>query len=107
MSNDDLPELPKLRGRRELTSNNMPRLIWFSDIANPKTARRIRAAEIPTVFGPNARLRTAEVEITDAPIVVDIDKKLPWFGILEKPLGRIEVSYGFILDKWAFIGGAT
>jgi hypothetical protein len=107
MSSDDLPELPKLRGRRELTSNNMPRLIWFSDIANPKTARRITAAEIPTVFGPSARLRTAEVEITDAPIVVDIDKKLPWFGILEKPLGRIEVSYGFILDKWAFIGGAT
>ena len=107
VSGDDLPELPKLRGRRELAPTNMPRLIWFPDIAYPKTARRITAADIPTLFGPGARLRTAEVEITDAPIVVDIDKKLPWFGILEKPLGRIEVGYDFSLSKGMFIGGAT
>jgi hypothetical protein len=107
VSGDDLPELPKLRGHRELAPTNMPRLVWFADVADPKTARRITAADIPTLFGPESRLRTAEVEITDAPIVVDIDKKLPWFGILEVPLGRIEVGYNFSLSKGMFIGGGT
>ena len=85
----------------------MPRLIWFPDLANPRTARRITAADIPILFGPGARLRTAEAEITDAPIVFDIDKKLPWFGILLAPGAMIEAGYGFSLSKGLFIGGAT
>lgn len=106
-SGDDLPKLPTLRGRRELAPTNMPRLIWFPDVAEPKTARRFTAADIPTLFGPGARLRTAEVEITDAPIVVDIDKKFPWFGMLQAPAARIEVGYGFGLSKAMFIGDST
>ena len=107
VSGDDLPELPKLRGRRELAPTNMPRMIWFPDIAEPKSARRFTVTDIPTLFGPGARLTTAEVEITDAPIVVDIDKKFPWFGMLQAPAARIEVGYGFWLSKGMFIGGAT
>jgi hypothetical protein len=106
-SSDYLPKLPALRGRRELAPNNMPRLIWFPNVAEPKTARRFTAAEIPTLFGPGARLRTAEVEITDAPIIVDIGKKFPWFGMLQAPAATIKVEYGFWLSKAMFIGEST
>ena len=79
------PEIPDLRmeGRREVTPDNLPRLIWFSDPTNPATAHVVTPAEIATELGPAARLASAEVEITNDPIVIDIDKKLPWYPELE------------------------
>ena len=79
----EIPDLPRLRGGRQLAPDNMPRLVWFSDPADPTTARVITPAEFTTILGPTARLVAADVEITNAPIVIDIDKKLPWYPELE------------------------
>jgi hypothetical protein len=108
-TNDELPQLPHLAGRRDLTPDNMPRLIWFSHLDDPKTARRFKVENIPTLFGPSARLAAAYVEITNDPIVIDIDKKLPWYETLTRPLGQglIEIEYGFALSKGMFIGDAS
>ena len=105
----ELPQLPRLRGRRDLASDNMPRLIWFSNIADPKTARRFKPDDIPTLFGPAARLAAAHVEITNDPVVIDIDKKLPWYETLKRPLGQgvIQIEYGFALAKPMFVGDAS
>jgi|SRR5262245_11109080 len=102
----DLPQLTHLRGRANLRpGNSMPRLIWFSDIANLKTARKIEVAEIPALFGSNARLLDAYVAITNDPFQIDIDKKLPWYETL-KGLGdgSIEIQPGFGLTSRMFIG---
>jgi hypothetical protein len=106
LSDAELPDLGRLSGRKELAPDNMPRLIWFSDVSNPRTARKIRSADIPAIFGPSARVATAFVEITRDPIVVDIGKKLPWFDVLTGPLGqnRIEIGYDFALSKDLFVG---
>jgi hypothetical protein len=98
----EIPDLPRLRGRRELAADNMPRFIWFSDPANPATVRAVTPAELTKILGPTARLAAADVEITNAPIVVDIDKKLPWYadlerrqkehGVLRRP-GELQLSY--------------
>jgi hypothetical protein len=79
------PEIPDLRmeGRRELTPDNMPRFIWFSNPADPATARPIAPAEFAARLGSGARLAAADIEITDDPIVIDIDKQLPWYRQLE------------------------
>lgn len=106
-SNGELPSLRRLRGRRDLSPNNMPRLIWFPDPANPKTARKVHVADIPIILGANARFVSATVEITQDPIVIDIDRRLPWYSSLTEkgPGSSIQVEYGFALGKGTFIGG--
>jgi hypothetical protein len=104
---EELPELTQLSGRRELTPDNMPRLIWFSNIADPKTARGIRPDDIPILFGQGARLVAAYVEITHDPIIVDIDKKLPWYKELadrQKAAGVVSRPYEFQLTYSMFAG---
>jgi hypothetical protein len=107
--NNELAQLPQLHGRRDLAPDNMPRLIWFTDIADSKTARKFRLDDIPGLFGTNARLAAAFVETTSDPIVLDIEKKIPWLTTLRRPpgWGVIEIGYGFTLVKSMFIGDET
>jgi hypothetical protein len=108
-TNDELSSLPRLRGRKDLTPNNMPRLIWLRNVADLMSARKLRILDIPTILSANARLVAAYVEITQAPIVIDIDKKLPWYEALKGPFGGrvIQVEPGLSVFKEMFIGAAT
>jgi hypothetical protein len=100
-----IPELPKLSGRRDLTPDNMPRLIWFSNVADESSARVFTIKELLGMFGPTARLDAAFIEITSDPIVIDIDQKLPWYRDLEKrQKGRLLIGAGFSLNYTMFIG---
>jgi len=108
-TNSELPELPRLAGRRQLAPDNMPRLFWFSDIADPNTARPFLPEDIQTVFDPRGRLE-AYVEITRVPIVIDVDKKLPWFEKLSVGSPNFGVMYlpkGLALARTMFIGDAS
>jgi hypothetical protein len=97
------------KGRRELKPDNMPLLIWFPDVNNPKSARVIKQEEIPVVFGPAARLVSAYVEITSDPIVIDIDKKLPWYpelanrqrmgGVVSRPDELQPLGYNMFIGE--------
>jgi hypothetical protein len=108
-SDNELPSLPRLRGRKDLTPNNMPRLIWLRNVADLGSAGKLRILDIPTILGANARLVAAYVEITQDPIVIDIDKKLPWYKALNGPFGGlvIQVKPGLSVFKEMFIGAAT
>lgn len=106
--NEVLPQLTRLTGRRDLTPDNMPRLIWFANRDDPNTARVIKAADIPALFGPRARLTAASVEITHDPIVIDIDKKLPWyndFAARQKATAIVSKPGEFKLTYNMFVGG--
>ncbi len=106
----EIPDLPGLRGRRQLAPDNMPRLVWFSDPADPTTARVITPAEFATILGPTARLVAADVEITNAPIVIDIDKKLQWYSDLEmRQTARVFLRHQgeFQLLYSMFVGDVT
>jgi hypothetical protein len=97
-------------GRRDLAADNMPLLIWFENLADPIAARVVDPSALSDMLGPTARLAAAYVEITDAPIVIDIDKKLPWYadlerrqkghGVLRRP-GELQLSYDM------FVGADT
>ena len=104
-TNDELPKLPHLIGRRELASDNMPRLIWFRDLADPRSAEKLHVSEIPARLGSNARLVAAYVEITYDPIIIDIDQKVRWLRELAArgPSSVVHVSYGFDLGTHMFI----
>lgn len=109
-TNDQLSKLPKLTGRRDLAVDNMPRLIWFSNVADPKMALKLRADEIPKIVGANARLVNAFVEITRDPIVIDIDKKLVWFrpwADRYRELGPVWLPNQTVLSRNMFVGDAS
>jgi len=103
---DDYPKMAAQTGRRELP--RMPLLIWFSDITDPNTARAITSADFPGLFGPSARLKEASVEITQEPVVIDLDKKLPWYkalaeqqksrGVLGRP-NHLQLVYSMFIGE--------
>ena len=111
---EQLPSLPRLTGRRQLSANNMLRLIWFDDVSDPKTAKKIQTSEIPGrlvdpkgTLSPNTRLVDAYVEITRDPIVIDIEKKLPWYSDLaarQKSTGILGRPFEFQLSYPMFVG---
>jgi hypothetical protein len=82
------------RGRRDLAADNMPLFIWFENVADPSTARVVDPGALSDTLGPGSRLAAAYVEITNDPIVIDIDKKLPWYQALEKEQkGKVILQY--------------
>jgi hypothetical protein len=80
---EELPALPRLTGRRNLSPSNFPRLVWFSSPADIKSAKKITVEDVANVIDPTARFTEAFVEITRDPIVLDIATKLPWFPALK------------------------
>jgi hypothetical protein len=106
--NEILPQLERLTGRRDLGPDNMPRLIWFSDLSDPKTARKISPGEISKVIGANAQMVGATVEITSDPIVIDINKKLPWYKALRGPPNNVIYLPDALALGWTmFVGDAS
>lgn len=109
-SNDGLPELANLHGKRKLALDNLPRLLWFSNPQDPTTAKTILVDDIPSVFGPSIRFAGAFVEITSDPLVIDIRQKLPWITSLEKkPAGEniIYLPDKLGIGRYMFIGDAS
>lgn len=99
---EEIPKLPGLAGRRVLAPDNFPRLVWFSNPADPNSARKVMVGNIASILDPSARITEATVEIRRDPIVMDIAKKLPWYpamleaqkgkGITSKP-GKFKLMY--------------
>ena len=81
---EELPTLPRLKGRRELSPDNFPRLLWFSNRDDPKSVKKITVRDVANSLDPAARFTEAFCEITNDPIVVNIADKLPWYPALER-----------------------
>jgi len=75
----------KLKGKGELPSDYIPTLITFADLGDPKTARRVKPADLGTAFGPGYSFLRAVVETTSERITRSIDQKLPWWSMLGRP----------------------
>jgi hypothetical protein len=95
--------ISQMHGAVDLTPDNLPLFIWFADAANPDTARAVKPADFSTVIGDETRLARAQVEVTQDPIVVDIDKRLPWYNTLKAKNGVLKVD-GLLLGAGSFIG---
>jgi hypothetical protein len=102
--------LPKLRGRRDLAPDNLPRFVWFSNLQDPTTARKVLSPDFPAVLGPFVRFAGASVEIANDSLVIDIRDKLSWLKALEqKPPGDdvIYLPNMFGISRSLFIGDAS
>ena len=105
---EGLDALQRRQGRMELPIEALPLLITFKDVGDPRTIRALTPAEVPSVFGPDVRLRAASIELTDAPLSSSLVKKLPWLSAMTPStlIGRLEgdrhptfYAVGFIGDS--------
>jgi len=103
---EKLRAVSQMRGHVDLTTDNLPPFIWFSDLTNPETARLLNPADFAGVIGDAARLQSAQVEMTTSPIFIDLDKRLPWYGTFTATNGVLKAD-GILLGYTAFIGNGT
>jgi hypothetical protein len=82
---DNERAISRMRSPVDLTSDNLPAFIWFSDNTDFTTAKMVKPNEFASVIGDAARLVSAQIEITSDPVVVDIDKRLPLYKTLPQP----------------------
>ena len=107
---EEIPSLPKLRGKRDLALDKLPRFLWFSNPQDPTTAKILLMRDIPSIFGPSARFAGASVEITSDPIVIDINRKLTWFQSWSdhyRDRGPMYLQNNLALSRYMFVGDAS
>lgn len=81
-------QLQARKGRAELQPAQLPMLVRFRDIADPKTVERVDPNDLAKSFGPGVRLKRATIEITDDAVTRGIEKRLGWLKTLVGSIGK-------------------
>lgn len=93
--NSDLGRLERLRGARELSTYDLPRLVTFADAAAPRTVAQVDPRDLAASFGPGTRLRRATIEVTSDRVTRgDVERALPWLRGVTSYLDGRNVSSG-------------
>jgi hypothetical protein len=88
---EDVGDIPKLHGRRELAPDQMPTLITVTNPADAKTARVMDLSSVDSLLG--AHVRSISVEMTTDPVPApDIERHLP-FLVHARERQRSEFGY--------------
>jgi hypothetical protein len=66
------------RGPVQLAPKDLPDLLTFADINDPRTAIQVSPSHMDRVFGPGVHLVSATLEITTDPVTTGISKIIPW-----------------------------
>lgn len=99
---DPLPKVQLLkeqRPRRVLHVNEIPMLVYFRDLNDPKSVEQVEPINLAAVFGPGVVLRDAVIEVTDDPVTVGIEKKLSWLKKLNGQLDGDRLHHGATLSN--------
>jgi hypothetical protein len=86
----DFQRLRELSGRKEVATEDLPLLVRFRDINDPKTVERVDPDNLAASFGGGAYLKRATVEITRERITKGIEKKLAWLATLRSRRANLE-----------------
>ena len=76
---DKQSQIERSRARVELLPAEIPFLVRFGDIADPKSVARVDPNDLAASFGPGVKLVRATIEITDDPVTAGIEKRLGWY----------------------------
>ena len=74
----DVPRIARLRGSREITPNDLPDLVTFADINDPKSVIVVDPNNLQATLGPDVSWNEITLESTDEPITTGIAARLPW-----------------------------
>jgi hypothetical protein len=71
-------QIARMRGAHEISPNDLPNLVTFADINDPKTVMEIDPNDLQATLGAGVSWNKITFEITDEPITKAIVRKLPW-----------------------------
>lgn len=86
---DPLPQvrlLKEQRPRRVLHADEIPMLVRFRNLDEPKSVEQVDPTNLAGKFGSGILLRDAVIEVTDDPVTVGIEAKLPWLTSMKTQL---------------------
>ena len=63
----------------------LPYIIWFKNIADPKSVELVNPVDLAQTFGPGYRLKSLTVQVTDDAITKGIEKRLAWLKLFPEP----------------------
>ena len=66
------------RGPRVIEIEDLPDLVTFTDITDPRSVKRVEPHSLATALGRDVRWKSMTLEITDEPLSTGIEKRLPW-----------------------------
>jgi hypothetical protein len=99
-----LASLPSLRGKWELTVNELPTLVTFADANDSATLRIVRPDQLEQAFGPNIHWRGVVIEMTTDPVTHSLEARLPFLVSQRDPLRKAyQNPFKFIPEYLAFI----
>ncbi|HEX2366281.1 MAG TPA: hypothetical protein VHJ00_14810 [Bradyrhizobium sp.] len=71
-------QIAQMRGAHEISPNDLPNLVTFADINDPKTVIEIDPNDLQATLGAGVSWNKITFEITDEPITKGIELKLTW-----------------------------
>lgn len=74
--------------------NNIPTMVTFKDLKDPKTVMAVDRANLAGVFGTGVKLKDVTIEMTDEPVTWKIDTYLSWLLTLKANLDGSDITTG-------------
>jgi hypothetical protein len=84
-------------------SRHYPMLVRFREIDDPRTLEQVKPEALDSAFAPGVKLRRITIAVTEAPVTVEIAKRLSWIDSLQKY--RIDPNNPFTNDLPSEISG--
>lgn len=75
---DDIPRIAQMRGSRQISSADLPDLVTFTDVNDPKSVVEVNPNDLEATLGQKVSWNEITFESTDEPITTGIEAKLPW-----------------------------
>jgi hypothetical protein len=70
--------LARLRGPHVIGPTELPDLVTFANVNDPKSVIEVDASDLEATLGPGIKWREITLESTDDPVTKGIEAKLPW-----------------------------
>jgi hypothetical protein len=70
--------LARMRGPRSITPDDLPDLVTFADVNDPKSVIEVDPNDLQATLGPNITWNEITLESTAEPVTTGIEPKLPW-----------------------------
>jgi hypothetical protein len=70
--------LVRMRGPRKITPDDLPDLVTFADVNDPKSVIEVDPNDLQATLGPNITWNELTLESTDEPVTKGIEARLRW-----------------------------
>jgi hypothetical protein len=85
---ENVSHVAHMRGPRRISPNDLPDLVTFADINDPKSVIEVDPNNLQAALGPGVSWNEITLESTDEPVTTGIKANLPW----------LPAYYGLTLD---------